>query len=263
MPKLKVNGIQMSYEVFGDGEPLVFIHGLGADREFWFFQVEEFSESFKVLTLDVRGHGESDKPNQSYSIGLFASDVATLLQKLNIEKANIVGLSMGGCIAQQLAIDHPEKVKSLVLVNTFSNLRPTTLSEVFQGFYRLFLVTFFSMKDFTKLIAKNLFPKPEQNELFLMTWKKFAKNPKKPYISSTNALFFFNSENQLSRIRCPTLVVAGEKDRTVRLHRKIHLAEKIPNAEFTIIRDSGHVTPLDKSEEFNRAVLEFLTKLRG
>ena len=120
MPILSCNSINIYYEIYGEGSPLLFIHGLGSSTCDWNAQTDYFSEHYKVIALDLRGHGQSDKADGEYSIPLFAEDVSCLIKKLTLKEINIVGISLGGMIAMQLSIDHPELVKSLIIVNSFS-----------------------------------------------------------------------------------------------------------------------------------------------
>ena len=115
MSQVLVNGVKLYYEIHGTGEPLLLIEGLGYASWSWFRQIEVLSDSYGVVCFDNRGVGKSDKPDIPYSIELMADDVARLLESLSIEKAHILGVSMGGYIAQKLAINYPQKVKSLVL----------------------------------------------------------------------------------------------------------------------------------------------------
>ena len=111
MPKIQTGNISTYYEVKGEGEALVFVHGLGSSSQDWFLQTDFFAEKFKTLSYDVRGHGQTKKAKGPYSVPLFAKDLAELLDKLGIKKAHIIGLSMGGWIAFQFAVDYPERVK--------------------------------------------------------------------------------------------------------------------------------------------------------
>ena len=118
MPTVKVNGINLYYEVSGQGHPLILIMGLRRNISWWYRQMPELSRHFTVIAFDNRGAGRSDKPVMEYSIGLFADDTAGLMNALDIKNAHVLGISMGGYIAQELAIRHPEMVRSLVLVNS-------------------------------------------------------------------------------------------------------------------------------------------------
>ena len=134
MPKVKVNGIDIYYEEHGSGEPVVMIGGLGADTTLWSKQVPAFSERFRVVVFDNRGSGQSDKPDKPYSIPMFAADTVGLMQALGIERAHVVGASLGGLVAQELVLTHPEMVDRLVLVCTTSNgprsVRPSLWSLI-------------------------------------------------------------------------------------------------------------------------------------
>ena len=118
MPKANANGIEINYQVQGSGEPLLLIGGLGADMFLWFRQIPELSRHFQVIAFDSRGSGESSKPDEPYSIEMFAADTAGLLQALGIERTHILGASLGGLIAQEFALAYPHMVNKQVLVAT-------------------------------------------------------------------------------------------------------------------------------------------------
>ena len=122
MPKIQANNINLYYETRGEGQPLVFIHGLGSSTRDWESQVPEFSRSFQVIMLDLRGHGQSDKTEGPYTMQQFSDDLSCLLQSLGVASAHIVGISLGGGIAFQFAIDHPTQVKTLTIVNSAPTL---------------------------------------------------------------------------------------------------------------------------------------------
>jgi len=115
MPQADVNGIKVYYEIHGKGDPLVLIMGLRRNAEWWYCQIPALSEHFKVIAFDNRGAGRSEKPRMDYSIRLFADDTAGLLEALKIKSAHVLGISMGGYIAQELAINYPDKVRCLIL----------------------------------------------------------------------------------------------------------------------------------------------------
>src|SRR5947207_2466572 len=117
MPTIQANGVDLYYEVHGSGEPVLLIHGLGSSTRDWAPQVPALSQRFQVIAFDVRGHGRSAKPKQRYSVKLFAADTAALIRTLDIAPAHVIGISMGGMIAFQLAVEAPQLVRSLVIVN--------------------------------------------------------------------------------------------------------------------------------------------------
>jgi len=118
MAKVSANGIEIYYEIHGEGEPLVLIEGLGYSTWMWYKQIEELSKRFKVIIFDNRGVGETEKPDEEYSISLFSNDLAELLSELNVESAHILGVSMGGFIAQEFALKYPKMVEKLILCST-------------------------------------------------------------------------------------------------------------------------------------------------
>lgn len=131
MPPLR--HIALYYETHGDGAPLLLIHGLGSSTLDWAPQVAHFSERFRVITLDVRGHGRSDKPPGPYSVPIFAGDLVELLDALHIESAHLAGISMGGMIAFQLAVDAPQRVRSLTIVNSGHELKVCGPEDALSG----------------------------------------------------------------------------------------------------------------------------------
>lgn len=261
MPHLKVNDIRMYYESAGEGDPLVLLHGLGSSHRDWFLQVPAFSRHYRVIILDCRGHGESDKPAGPYSIPLFARDVIALLEALGVEGAHLLGISMGGQIALQIALDAPGQVTSLVLVNTFARLIVQGLAAHLRLLQRRLLMPLLSMEKIGEIIAGTLFPRPEQRELFELARERWVQNDKPAYLASTRAALAFDVAARLGEIRCPTLIVAGENDPTVSMSHKEALQQGILGSQLVVVKDSGHATPLDQPEEFNRIVLEFLASV--
>ena len=120
MPKAEVNGIGMYYQVHGRGEPLVLIPGLGADHTSWFLQARAFKKHYRVITFDCRGMGKTDKPADPFTLETMADDVVALMDHLGADVANIVAVSMGGLVAQEIALDYPDRVSKLVLASSTS-----------------------------------------------------------------------------------------------------------------------------------------------
>ena len=122
LPKIIVNDIKINYQIRGEGEPLILIHGGSGSSMHWLYQVPELSKHYRVIVYDVRGHGKTDKPKQQYSIELFSEDLSELMNKLEIDEAHIIGHSLGGMIAQQFALNFPNRILSLVLTSTLCNI---------------------------------------------------------------------------------------------------------------------------------------------
>ena len=260
MPTLPSNGIKLYSESAGKGDALLLLHGLGSRGEDWGLQVPFFASRYRTITADLRGHGQSDKPPGPYSVPMMAADVVGLLDVLGIDSAHIVGLSMGGMIAFQLAVDHPERVRSIVIVNSGPALVPRSAGEWLRIRQRLILAQLFGPARTGKFLSKRLFPKPDQSfvrEQFIERW---AKNDRNAYLSSIRALIGWSVMDRIGAIRCPVLVISGDRDYTP-LDLKRQYTALIPGAELVIIDDSGHATPIDQPDKFNRAVLDFLERI--
>jgi len=258
--------LKLYYEISGDGDPIIFIHGLGSSTRDWEFQVEEFSKEHKVVVFDVRGHGKSDKPPGPYSLPLFARDTADLIKTLDIGPAHVVGISMGGMIGSmggmiglQLAIDQPNLVRSLVVVNSGAELTIKNYKDRLQVWQRLLIPRFLGMRKMGEVLSGRLFPKAEQSDLRLIFIDRWAENDPKAYRESFKALVGWSVIDRLKEIECPVLVVAADEDYTP-LETKAAYVEKLKQGELVVIKDSRHPTPVDQPEEFNRVLREFLKK---
>jgi len=261
MPKIKVNNINMHYEINGKGDPLVFIHGLGSSTRDWEEQIPVFSKDYKCITLDMRGHGSTDKPNEQYKIPQFAADVAELLKTLNISNAFVVGLSMGGATGFHLAISYPELVKKLVVTNMSAAVPYKSFADKKMFFTRLMIVKLLGMKIMGKVIASKLFVKQnEHNEkcrkIMATRW---AENNPKAYLSSMRALKNWSVIEDLHKIKCPTLIIHSDEDYSSLAH-KTYYTSLITNGELIIVKDARHALPMEKPEEYNKILSEYFKK---
>ncbi len=259
MPEMDIGDISLYYEVSGEGEPLLFIHGLGSSTRDWEFQVPEFAKSYRVVTLDLRGHGQSGKPAGPYSLRLFAEDTARLLQSLGIESAHVVGLSLGGGVAFQLAIDYPDLVKTLTIVNSGPFMTGSIETDRQVADERVNIVRQHGMRAMGQVLSGRLFPNPEhepQRNTFVERW---AENDPDAYINSTLAMVGWNVSDQISAIECPTLVLSADQDYTP-IPVKEAYTKLMPNAELVVVPDARHAMPIERPEAFNAALLEFLSK---
>ena len=187
-----------------------------------------------------------------------AGDVAALLEALDARPAHVVGLSLGGCVALALALDHPARVRSLTLVNTFARLIPDGPRGALRMLARLGLLACAPMRVVAAHVARGLFPRPDQRELYLAAVASLAATPRRTYFASIRGLASFDVRRRLGEVRCPTLIVAGDRDTTVPLTSQRLLQHSIPGAELIVVDDSGHVTPCDQAERFNALLLAFV-----
>lgn len=259
MPKLHLGNIDLYYETAGQGQPILFIHGLGSSGRDWEEQIAFFSRYYQVVTFDLRGHGQSDKPAGPYSIPLFASDVAQLIEILDIAPVHVVGLSLGGMTAFQLAVSNAELVRSLVIVNAAPEFILRTSKERRQLFLRELIVRLLGMRKMGEVLSKRLFLKPEHDKLRRLFVERWAENDPRAYLASMRAIVGWSVADHLSEIRSPTLVIAADADYTP-VALKEEFVARMPQAELVVIKDSRHATPVERPEQFNEAVIAFLLK---
>ena len=257
MPAADNRGVRIAWESSGAGEPVLFLHGLGGSMHDWEPQVPDFSARYRVIRLDVRGHGSSDKPGGKYEVEEFSSDAIAVLREAGVQRSHIVGISMGGMIALQLALDAPGMVRSLVLVNTGPEVKPENASERFALWQRRILTRVLSMEKFATILAGKLFPEPGQGAVRAEFHRRWAANDPGAYRQAYLALLRWSVADRIHAIREPALVVHAEFDYTT-LERKERWARKLPNARIETIRGGRHAVSMDKAEEFNRLVMEFL-----
>ncbi len=261
MAKLKTNGIDLNYEVVGAGEPLLFIHGLGSSLRDWEKQIDCFAEKYEVIVFDLRGHGCSGKTIGPYSISLFASDTVALIRFLKLVPVHVVGISLGGMIALELAVSEPELVRSLVVVNSPSEVIVRSLKDRLMVWQRFFIAGVLGMRQMGRFLAGRLFPGPQQGELRRIFIARWAENDPVAYRAAMKAIVGWSVTDRLDQIKCPTLVVAAEYD-YIPLEDKELLAARIDRAELVLVENSRHATPVDRPEEFNRVVADFLRRVQ-
>ena len=258
----RVSDITLCYEEQGQGEPLILVPGLGCGRWLWFRQLPSCAQMFRVIALDNRGSGRSDKPPGPYTIAQMADDVKGLLEALNIEKAHVLGISLGGFIAQEFALRYPQHLGKLILVSTSLGGQNLVLpdAEVLQFFAQIgtgspeenleqglqFVFT-------PECLAK----RPKEIEE-LRNWMRKERVPQAAYLAQLMAATGFDAETRASQIQAPTLIVAGARDRVVPAENARRLAAVIPSAKLIMLSDCGHLCPVERAEAFNQAVLEFL-----
>jgi 3-oxoadipate enol-lactonase len=263
MPHLHVGDIDLYYELTDYAEPwkagpapVVFIHGLGGSHDMWLYQVPAFCARFPTLTLDLRGHGQSTKPDQDFGMADLARDVVRLLRALGVERAHLVGLSLGGMVAQQFALDYPLAVASLVLADTLC-ATPAEFHHI--GSAALQFIEENSMAAVAAARITNAFSdavNPVMRDYFI---DRVARNDKVAYVRAARAAFGFSACERLGEIAAPTLVVVGDQDRVTPPVLSEDIAARIRGARLVRIAGAGHISNLERPAEFNRVVLDFLS----
>jgi len=274
----KINGINICYEIIGEGDPLILIHGFGSSKEGWkLAQVGPLSEHFKVIIIDNRGAGKSDRPDEPYLMEMFAQDIKELMDHLNIQKAHILGGSLGGMIAQVFALNYPEKVDKLILINTTSSFPKSPSGiEMYKNnkiakYYAIMEDSIKSFWDygiggynrnFRKMLKEN--PEAKIHNMFTVEdlIRENAYSPSTPQdsINQTNALLHFNVTERLHEIKNETLIITATHDKTLPRSMSEIIHEKIPNSNLVLIEKAGHGSPVEKAPEINDHIIKFLEK---
>jgi 3-oxoadipate enol-lactonase len=238
---------------------VLLLHGLGANGSSWTLQFDPLIKSgFRPLAPDAPGFGDSPYDGKGWSIPRVAASIAEFLQEMNVVPSHVVGISMGGTIAQQLTLDFPHLVSKLVLVNTFSVLRPKKLSGWFYFLQRFILVHSLGLPTQAKFVSRRIFPRDDQQVLRDLLIENISKADPRAYRAAMRSLGLFNSSKRLSEIMASTLVVTGEHDTTVPLENQRVLAERIKGAQQVVIPGAGHAVSVDRPEQFNKVLLDFL-----
>ncbi len=262
MPMLSVKNTEIYYKEFGQGEPVLLIHGLGCSIGDYRFQIKHLQKNFHVFAFDLRGHGRSQKPPGPYSIKLFADDTALLITKVIGKPAHIIGTSLGGMTAFQLAVDKPDLVKSLIIINSGPEVLLKTFKDKLNYCFRRIVIRLFGLRKMGTILAEKLFPHENQEDIrrnFLANW---AQNNMHSYKSSIKAIVGWSVRNRINEISAPALIISGDQDYTP-IDTKREYANEMQNAKLVVIENSGHGTPLDQPEALNNEIENFINTLEG
>ncbi len=245
----------------GDQPTLVLLQGFMASRGIWKWQVEAFSPYFRIITMDNRDAGESAPEAESYSMADLAGDVASLLTSLGIERASILGHSMGGYVALQFASLYPGRLGKLILVGT-SALAGGALGRPAPSYDRARFIEDpieRTRKRYTRLTAPGYFEAhPEKLEATAQTARGNALTFESMVRQSNSAFLTHDTREALPTIAVPVLIVHGDVDPTIPVSAGRKIAEAIPGAKLVVFEGVGHLPHLERTEEFNRLVLDFL-----
>lgn len=262
MPFTDAPGFRMHYEVAGEGDPLLLVNGLGSDLTEWLHQIPAFSARFRVIAFDNRGAGKSEAPPGPYATARMADDAATLLDALQVPKAHLLGVSLGGMIAQQIAIRHPGKVNRLVLACTAPggalSVRPSPEAlaafapDPSAGLEAQIRRTIPWL--YTEEYCRT---KPEEVEAFVR--RRLASPADEAGVAAQLAAAIgHDAGGHLGTIHAPTLVITGAKDLLVPPENSRRIAERIPGSRLVVLPRAPHRLFAENAEEFNGEVLSFL-----
>lgn len=266
MPKAGVNGIDVCYRVQGEGEPLVLIMGFGGGHYAWFFQTRAFKKYYQVVTFDSRGVGKTDKPSEPYTVKTMADDAIGLMDYLGVGKAHILGVSMGGAVAQEVAISYPERVDKLILGSTYAGGEEVgevavEMQEALglgDGFSREDVRSVDIMK-FATCVTSLSFKKRLYRMILVPLSKRWVRSVGfDGLMGQFEASASCDTLDRLDVIEAPTLVITGTEDRVVPPRSSDVIARRIPRAKLVKVEGGSHAFHLEMSGRFNREVLSFL-----
>lgn len=258
--KARINGIDLAYSDDGRGLPVVFLHAFPFNRTMWEPQRLALSKRYRVITVDLRGHGESDAPLWRYTLDLFADDVKGLLDHLDIQRAVLVGLSMGGYLLFAFHRKYPERIKGLVFCDTRAEAdTPDVVAWRFALAQRVY-------REGAKAVVADMGPKllsasayQTKPDLVQRIAAISMSTPISGIVGDLMAIAERPDSNQdLSRMTCPALVLAGDGDVLTSPEENRRMAEGIRGAMFQIIPSAGHLSNLEQPEAFNQALMSFL-----
>lgn len=265
MPKVTANGISVNYDQQGSGEPLILIPYLSADNACYAFQVAEYAKHFTCISLDLRGTGESDKPEGEFTTELYADDVAAFMQAAGIARAHVSGLSLGAAIAMWLAAKHPDKVKSLSLHSGWTTSDPY-LKTVVEGWQ----VMAKALDSVPEMVIRGIFPWCFTPDLYASRFEHIqglsdfvrSRPPMSvaAFTQQSNAVISHDVQSQLAKITAPAQITFGRHDQITSLRFAEPLTSGIQNSELSIFETCSHAPIYESVDEFNQKTLAFLKK---
>jgi 3-oxoadipate enol-lactonase len=268
MPVVQANGIEINYEVQGEGEPIVLIPYLAADQACYAFQVAEYAKHFTCYSVDLRGAGLSGKPEGTYTTDLLADDVAAFMQAAGIDNAHVFGLSLGAAAGMLLAAKYPERVKSLSLHSAWNATDPF-LRTVLEG-WRIMAQGLDSVTD---MVITGIFPWCFTPELYaarpeyIQSLADFVRSRPMPpvdaFMRQSGAVLGHDATAALGSITAPTLITFGEHDMVTSTRFAAPLSEGISDSELIVFSGAAHAPIYEITEEFNQRTLGFLQRHSG
>ncbi len=260
MPQLKVNGVDLHYELRGSGPPIVFAHGLLWDRRMWTAQVDAFAGRFRCLSYDHRGQGQSGGAGPGCDLDTLCSDIAALIEALELPPVHFAGLSMGGFVGLRLAARRPELVASLSLLGSGAGAEPADRRRRYR--HLLWALTLLGARPLVSRILPLMFGRSTLADparaAQLQAWRsQVALLPRRVRHAVRGVIERESVLGELSRIRCPTLILVGEEDITTPPEASVQMAERIPDARLIRLPRVGHMSNLEAPSQVNATLDAF------
>jgi 3-oxoadipate enol-lactonase len=265
MPRVRAGNVTLNFDQQGSGEPVVLIPYLAADHACYAFQVADYVKHFTCISVDLRGTGESDKPEGAYSVEMFADDIAALMQVLGVQSAHITGLSLGAATGIWLAAKYPGRVRSLSLHSAWHK------SDAYiRAIVQNWRVLAKALDSVPEMVIQGIFPwcftpelyvrKPEYIQALTDFVRDRPKQPVACFMQQSDAAMAHDAEAQLGRIRVPTLITFGRHDMVTSTRFAEPLLNGVRNAELHVFEDCSHAPIYENVPAFNERSLAFLKR---
>ena len=261
MSQAELNGLDIHYDVYGDGDPLICVHGLSCDRRAWALQIEPFSEDYRAVFFDNRDVGQSSRATTDYTTADMAGDVLALADHLGFESFHLLGISLGGLISQQVALAAPERVRTLTLAVTHGGVQKAgRLRGRLLGSYARHLPLEDRIDNLLYLCYTEAFFENEEMFQFMRTALLENPYPQEPEAFARHAAAGAHHDvrDRLHELTMPVHVIGAERDLMIPVWKSRELASLIPGAKLSIIEGQGHGAMWEAADEFNTLVTEFL-----
>lgn len=261
MPFYRSRGLRLHYEAVGEGPPVLLVHGFTNYGLVWAPQAAALVHSgYRVLMPDLAGHGLSDVAEQVTGVGDLAADMVTLFDQLGVEQAPVCGLSLGGMVAQQMAVDHPGRVTAMMVAD--SQAENAGMRPAVEGWIAEFEGAGGPLARLEKtypVLLNDAYRASPAGLATLELWRiVLARVAGRSLANVARGMAAFDVVRALPDLRARTLVVSGSEDRLIPTRLSRRTAELVPDAGFAVIEGGGHVSSLDSAAEFNRLLLDFL-----
>lgn len=263
MATTKINGATITYQSTGSGEPLLFIHGIYSSKRQWDQQVAYFKNDYRVITCDLRGHGQSSATDDPYSVALFASDLIALMDELEIKQVLCVGHSFGGLVAQELALSYPERVRGIVLAETMYGLTSTPWDAAAGVMWNVWLPKIFGVENYIEIISYFFGMYTPGGAAYIQQEAGRHLHNAANQENILMASLTFDSRWRLHQINCPTLLMVGQYPHIPLI--AMHTWEmywRIYGAKLRIIPNAGHLLYWDNPLAFNKEIEKFAATLQ-
>lgn len=260
MPVFQYQNRSLHYLQQGAGDAVLLLHGLGSCAEHWSTQLLALSQHYRVIAADFRGHGQSSPSKHPFTMQQLAADMLALLEHLDISRCQVVGFSLGGMVAFELALLAPQRIQSLVIINSGPQVAAHGWRLQLQLRFRLAVIRLLGMRKLGQIIGAKLFPETQQHHLIELFAQQMAVTDERSYRHTLNAIANFSVQSQLARLALPILVIAADQDYSP-VASKAAYVSLLPDAELIVIPNSRHATPLDQPAALNQQLLTFLAKV--